>query len=287
MSRYRKVDPRIWNDEKFRDLGDQAKLVFFMLLTHPNMTAIGAMRGTLAGLAEELGWTPEAFREAFADVLAKGMAEHDQRACLIALPKFIKYNPPESPNVVKAWANALDLLPECDGKNRVIARAVEFAKGLTKGFAEALPEAFAKAMAIQEQEQEQKQEQEKTAAADAAGGKPPANPPPAVRQDDDPIKREVWHTAKALCNAAGLADSTARGAIGKLVGEYGLDAMLEAVRAGATEKPVDPIAYLRATCQHVHGHRRAPNKQEKLENQNRAIAAELAREMGLPGGFDE
>ena len=59
------MDPRIWNDAKFRDLSDNAKLVFFMLLTHPNMTALGAMRATVAGLAEEMGWEPEAFREAF------------------------------------------------------------------------------------------------------------------------------------------------------------------------------------------------------------------------------
>lgn len=171
MSRYRKVDPRIWNDEKFRDLSDSAKLVFFMLLTHPNMTSIGAMRATVAGLAEELGWELEAFREAFRQVLSKGMAEHDQKACLISLPQFVKYNPPESPNVVKAWTGALDLLPECELKNRVVARAAAFARGMNKGFAEALPIAFAKSMAktmpIQEQEQEQEQEQNKEAPSGA------------------------------------------------------------------------------------------------------------------------
>lgn len=155
MSRYRKIDPRIWNDAKFRQLSNSGKLVFFMLLTHPNMTSLGAMRGTVAGLAEELGWETEAFREAFAEALAKGIAEHDQKACLIALPNFIRYNPPESPNVVKAWVNSLDMLPECSLKNRVIQRARDFAKGMNKGFAEALPEAFAKSMPIQEQEQEQ------------------------------------------------------------------------------------------------------------------------------------
>ncbi|MDO9002830.1 MAG: hypothetical protein Q7V20_05195 [Aquabacterium sp.] len=164
MARYRKIDPRIWNDAKFRELGDNGKLVFFMLLTHPNMTALGAMRATLAGLAEELGWQPEAFRKAFLDVLSKGMAEHDSKACLVALPNFLKYNPPESPNVVKAWLSALDLLPECGLKTRVIAGAGDFAKGLTHGFTEALPEVFAKTMPIQEQEQEQEQEKTYTSA---------------------------------------------------------------------------------------------------------------------------
>jgi len=158
MAKYRKIDPRIWNDAKFRALSDQAKLVFFMLLSHPNMTALGAMRATPSGLAEELAWEPEAFREAFAEVLSKGMAEHDKKACLVALPNFLKYNPPESPNVVKAWVSAIDLLPECGLKTRVIAGAGGFAKGLSQGFGEALPQAFAKPMPIQEQEQEQEQE---------------------------------------------------------------------------------------------------------------------------------
>ncbi len=172
MARYRKIDPRVWNDEKFRGLSDQGKLVFFMLLTHPNMTALGAMRATVAGLAEELGWATEAFRDAFQEGLAKGMAEHDPKACLVALPNFLKYNPPESPNVVKAWLAAVDLLPECALKTRVIAGARAFAEGLTKGFAEALPEVFAKTMPIQEQEQEQEQENTDASPAVIGIGKP-------------------------------------------------------------------------------------------------------------------
>ena len=155
MARYRKVDPRIWNDKKFRALDDQGKLVFFMLLTHPHMTAIGAMRASSAGLADELGWTPKAFAEAFAEVLSNGMAKYDDKACLVWLPNFIRYNQPESPNVVKAWDSALDLLPECNLKDEVIQGAKAFAEGMTEGFVRALPEAFAKGMPYQEQEQEQ------------------------------------------------------------------------------------------------------------------------------------
>jgi hypothetical protein len=139
MSRFRKVDPRIWNDAKFRELSNHGKLLFFMLLTHPGMTALGAMRATGAGLAEELGWEQEAFRKAFADVLSKGMAEHDPKACLVALPNFIRYNQPESPNVIKAWVGALDLLPECDLKASVLQRAKLIVGEMTEGFAKAMP----------------------------------------------------------------------------------------------------------------------------------------------------
>ncbi|UHQ19403.1 hypothetical protein LVB87_14625 [Lysobacter sp. KIS68-7] len=158
MSRYRKIDPRIWNDARFRLLTDNGKLAVFLLLTHPNMTALGAMRATLPGLAAELGWSTEAFGQAFAEASRLGIVEHDAEACFIGLPNFLRYNQPESPNVVKAWAGAVDLLPECDLKNVVLQRAQGYAEGLSEPFARAFREAFPKAMPNQEQEQEQKQE---------------------------------------------------------------------------------------------------------------------------------
>jgi hypothetical protein len=75
MSRYRKIDTRVWNDAKFRGLSDSGKLAFLMLLTHPSMTALGAMRSTIPSLAEELGWSTEAFRAAFGGSLTKGYGE--------------------------------------------------------------------------------------------------------------------------------------------------------------------------------------------------------------------
>ena len=44
VARYRKIDPRVWNDEKFVSFSDDGKLAFLFVLTHPSMTAIGAMR---------------------------------------------------------------------------------------------------------------------------------------------------------------------------------------------------------------------------------------------------
>jgi hypothetical protein len=92
VSRYRKIDPRIWNDAKFRDLSDRGKLAFLFILTHPHMTSLGAMRGSLSGLATELGWSEKAFREAFGEALAKGMLEHGEKASFVGVPNFLRYN---------------------------------------------------------------------------------------------------------------------------------------------------------------------------------------------------
>ncbi|WP_152049040.1 hypothetical protein [Aureimonas psammosilenae] len=166
MSRYRKVDPRIWNDAGFRQLTDAGKLAFLFLITHPNLTSLGAMRATLPGLAAELDWQEEGFREAFLEALQQGMVEHDAKAHLVALPNFIRYNPPESPNVVKAWAGAVDLLPECDLKALVLQRAEASAVGISKAFGEAFVQAFAKSMPYLKQEQEQEQNRTPSQGAD-------------------------------------------------------------------------------------------------------------------------
>lgn len=145
MARHRKVAVVIWTDLKFCELSDDAKLLFLYLLTHPNQTSLGAMQATMGGLADERGWLPERLSKAFAEVTKKGMAKYNPRARCLWLPNFLKYNGPESPNVVKAWFGALDLIPECDLKILAIQRAKDILQDYDQAFAEAFDKAFAKA----------------------------------------------------------------------------------------------------------------------------------------------
>jgi hypothetical protein len=168
MSRYRKIDTRMWNDAKFRALTDDGKLVFMLLLTHPVMTALGALPATAPGLAHGLKWSEERFRKGLAELLSNHMAEADEEAGLICLPNFLRYNPPENPNVVKAWESSVDMLPECELKSLTLARAYasletrpkSFAEAFLKQFGKPLSNGMANHMPNQEQEQEQEQEPE-------------------------------------------------------------------------------------------------------------------------------
>lgn len=163
MARYRKVDTRIWNDQKFNQLSDDGKLVFFLLLTHPHLTSLGAMRASLSGLSSELHWSLEKFQKAFDESFIKSMVCYDNAATLMWLPNFLKYNKPESPNVIRSWENSLDNLPECNLKDYLINHSRTIVRNLPVSFQEALPEDFAKVLLNQEQEQEheQKQKQDK------------------------------------------------------------------------------------------------------------------------------
>ena len=175
MARYRKIDPRIWNDEKFSSLSHEAQRIFLFALTHPSMTGLGAFRISRSGMAEELGLDSEGFGIPFGELLRKGLLKYDERAFLLFAPNFIKYNAPENPNVVKGWAGAIDLLPECPLMLDVLLTAKVCTSnndGLSKAFAntlervtETLSERYGKqygepslnGMPNQEQKQEQEQ----------------------------------------------------------------------------------------------------------------------------------
>lgn len=133
MARYRKIDPRIWNDEKFASLSHEAQRAFFFILTHPSMTSLGAFRISAAGMAQELGLTEKGFQEPFHELLSKGIVRYDEKSFLVFAPNFLKYNPPENPNVIKGWAVALDYLPECGLKHEVLLKAKQCASNTDKG----------------------------------------------------------------------------------------------------------------------------------------------------------
>ena len=183
MSRYRKVEVRMYGDEKFRRLSaapPSGQGLWLYLITGPHTNSIpGLSRVGRAALAEELGWSIEDFDKAFAEVFREGMAKADWEHRVVWIPNAIKHNKPENPNVVTSWRAELELIPECDLKEEAMqylavalsaispafAGAFEAlghsAKPLAKGMAKGIAKPLAKGMANQEQEQEQEQKKQK------------------------------------------------------------------------------------------------------------------------------
>lgn len=120
---YRKVCTLIWCDGNFMQLKDDAKLLFLCLLTHPHQTALGGFRSTTNAIAAEFKWTLPKCRRAFTELAGAKMVEYCDNDSFISLPNFLKFNPPDNPNVVLSWGRWMGMIPECDGKNRLIERA--------------------------------------------------------------------------------------------------------------------------------------------------------------------
>ncbi len=162
--RYRTLDVRLWGDEKFRALSSlksSGQALFLYLLTNPNTTSIpGLYRAGAAGMAEELHWTTEGFHEAFLEVMRQGLVEADFESRVIFISNAIKYNKPQSPNVIKSWASHWDEIPECDLKNTAYQKLKDFVYGMDKAFADAFAKAIKKPKHMTMPNQEQEQEQE-------------------------------------------------------------------------------------------------------------------------------
>lgn len=171
MARYRKIDVRMWNDRKFRELSDNGKLAFILLLTHPDTTQIGTIRTRVSNLADELGWQRDAMSHAIQEVTLNGMIDANEKAGLMVINNFLKYNAPSSPNAFKSWCELIDLMPECDLLDKHVARLKTFVDGLSVGMRNAIPndliDAIKDAMSrtngqpCRTQEQDQEQEQDK------------------------------------------------------------------------------------------------------------------------------
>lgn len=144
MARYRKIDPRIWNDAKFLRIGPMGQMLFLYVLTHPNMTMLGMLRSTKEAIAFERGWDLSAYNQVFELALTLGLLEYDSVG-LIACPNFLKYNEPESITVVKSWGKIQDFLPECDLYFKYLNRAKDYCKNRGKAFENAFNEAFREA----------------------------------------------------------------------------------------------------------------------------------------------
>jgi hypothetical protein len=150
MARYRKIDLRIHADEKYRRLTPSppcGQTLWWHLIAGrqtgiiPGIFSIGE-----ASFAEQLGWPLKGFREAFAEAFGEGMVEADWRSLVVWVPNAIRYNRPESPNVVRSWRDAWDEIPECQLKNRCFFRLKKEMEGLGEGFAKAFREAFGEAL---------------------------------------------------------------------------------------------------------------------------------------------
>lgn len=159
MGHYRKIDTRIHADQKYRQLSDEAKLLFLSVLTHENMTSLGAMKAYPVALAAELGWDLPKYERAFGECAKSGMLAGDTSSGLLWAVNFLRYNGPENPNVVGGWKKSIDRLPECALRDQVVSAA----RTVLAGYAEAYRNRFdtvAKRSANQEQEQKQEPEQE-------------------------------------------------------------------------------------------------------------------------------
>lgn len=138
---YSKVGRRMWNDPMVRDLSWPAPnglSCLQRLITGTELTNIpGVAQAWEAGLAQSCRWDLEGFRNAFAELEAKGFATADWSVGLVWCPYALGSNRPENPNVVKGWRKTWSELPDCALKREIHEELREFVGRLGPAYVEA------------------------------------------------------------------------------------------------------------------------------------------------------
>jgi len=79
----------------------------------------------------------------------------------------------------------------------------------------------------------------------------------AAKPAADLTREELWAAGKSLLAQGGIPEKQCGSFIGKLVKDYGDTVVRDAVRAAVVARPADPAEYLKATCMHAAGQRKA------------------------------
>lgn len=160
-ARFRKIDPRIWTDEKFRKLtSDQQRIALYVLTAQSNR--IGLFLFSPGKACEDLGTLPPTFQKGFRTVCQTLNWSWDTEARVLYLPTWWKYNHPENANNMIGNLKDFDDLPETPLLERFSSNTTYLSSSLAETFTQTLakryPQRSPKRSPSQEQEQEQEQE---------------------------------------------------------------------------------------------------------------------------------
>jgi hypothetical protein len=124
-AKYRKVDPRIWSDERFAALSTNGKLAVLYVLTCPEMNRIGLFRLSVATVAEAISSGDSNSKNSLSSAKLRKIRveieraffelgwELDTKLRLIYLPNWWRYNLPDNPDAMKGALRDLEDIPRC------------------------------------------------------------------------------------------------------------------------------------------------------------------------------
>lgn len=120
---YRKVDTRLWDDERVAPLSALAKLTWLCLLTGPHTTGLpGLYSCGLATLSESMREGIDTVSKAVADLVATGMIQFNPTVRVVRVPNAPRYNPCANEKVLKGWFALWKSIPDCAEKFSHIER---------------------------------------------------------------------------------------------------------------------------------------------------------------------
>lgn len=114
---YRKIDPRIWDDEKFVEWDLTTRFVWIYLLTGRHTTSLpGLWFLSAAEIAEGMRLPVQAVEASLEALVKDGRVRIDRKHRLIMVPRAPKYNYADNARSIQAWWKQWSNLPTCSFK---------------------------------------------------------------------------------------------------------------------------------------------------------------------------
>jgi hypothetical protein len=154
MSRYRKLDPRFWRDEKVRQFDAADKLIAVYAFTGQS-NRIGCFTFSEGMATEDTGLASKRWGKRFGNVCQRLGWRYDKANRILYIPTWWKYNQPENGNVLISNLRDLDELPDSPVVTEFCRNVSCLREDLRETFRDTLAKRYPKRLAHQEQEQEQ------------------------------------------------------------------------------------------------------------------------------------
>jgi hypothetical protein len=123
MSRYRKIDTRIWVDEKFRTLNEKEQMFFLYLLTSPHSTAWGAYIIDDLYIQADLGFSPAIIKSCWQTLKKTGLVIRCDQTRLVAFQNWFRYNLPANERTRAACVRGIISLPKSKALQEFISKS--------------------------------------------------------------------------------------------------------------------------------------------------------------------
>lgn len=124
MSFYRKIDKRIWGDEKFSSLSkpqpNAQSLFIYLISSRQNSSLPSVFYGGVGSVSEALAWNYDETKKCFEELCINELIKFDSRCQIVWIKNALKYNFPGSINSIKGLRNVINEIPECELKSEII-----------------------------------------------------------------------------------------------------------------------------------------------------------------------
>lgn len=111
MREYGTIHKGFWANEDLKALDVDSRLLAAYLLTSPHTNMIGAFRLPDAYACEDLNWTTERLRNGFETLSKVGFIKYADSGKWVWIVKFLQFNKPANPNMVKAAVKMAEGIP--------------------------------------------------------------------------------------------------------------------------------------------------------------------------------